>query len=26
VRGDTLPDDRPKADQSAFAVVRPAGE
>jgi phosphate transport system protein len=26
VRGDTLPEDRPKADQSAFAVVRPAGE
>ena len=26
VRGDSLPDDRPKADQSAFAVVRPAGE
>jgi phosphate transport system protein len=26
VRGDTLPDERPKADQSAFAVVRPAGE
>jgi phosphate transport system protein len=26
VRGDALPDDRPKADQSAFAVVRPAGE
>lgn len=26
VRGDTLPDDRPKADQSAFAVVRPGGE
>lgn len=25
VRGDSLPDDRPKADQSAFAVVRPAG-
>jgi phosphate transport system protein len=25
VRGDNLPDDRPKADQSAFAVVRPAG-
>lgn len=26
VRGDSLPEDRPKADQSAFAVVRPAGE
>jgi phosphate transport system protein len=26
VRGDTLPEDRPKADQSAYAVVRPAGE
>jgi len=26
VRGDSLPDERPKADQSAFAVVRPAGE
>ncbi len=26
VRGDTLPEDRPKADQSAFAVVRPGGE
>jgi phosphate transport system protein len=26
VRGDTLPDERPKADQSAYAVVRPAGE
>ncbi len=26
VVGDTLPEDRPKADQSAFAVVRPAGE
>ncbi|MBP0464657.1 phosphate signaling complex protein PhoU [Roseomonas sp. PWR1] len=26
VLGDSLPDDRPKADQSAFAVVRPAGE
>ena len=26
VRGDTLPEDRPKADQSASAVVRPAGE
>lgn len=25
VRGDSLPDERPKADQSAFAVVRPAG-
>lgn len=25
VRGDTLPDERPKADQSAFAVVRPDG-
>lgn len=25
VRGDSLPEDRPKADQSAFAVVRPAG-
>ena len=23
---DSLPEDRPKADQSAFAVVRPAGE
>jgi phosphate transport system protein len=26
VRGDSLPDERPKADQSAYAVVRPAGE
>ncbi|WP_198374712.1 phosphate signaling complex protein PhoU [Neoroseomonas rubea] len=26
VLGDSLPDDRPKADESAFAVVRPAGE
>ncbi len=26
VRGDSLPDERPKADQSAFAVVRPGGE
>ncbi|WP_198369792.1 phosphate signaling complex protein PhoU [Roseomonas rosulenta] len=26
VRGDSLPEDRPKADQSAFAVVRPGGE
>jgi phosphate transport system protein len=26
VLGDSLPDERPKADQSAFAVVRPAGE
>ncbi|CAH0235100.1 phosphate signaling complex protein PhoU [Roseomonas sp. CECT 9278] len=26
VRGDSLPEDRPKADQSAYAVVRPAGE
>lgn len=26
VRGDNLPEDRPKADQSAYAVVRPAGE
>jgi phosphate transport system protein len=26
VRGDTLPEERPKADQSAYAVVRPAGE
>ena len=26
VVGDTLPEERPKADQSAFAVVRPAGE
>jgi phosphate transport system protein len=26
VMGDSLPDERPKADQSAFAVVRPAGE
>jgi phosphate transport system protein len=25
VRGDSLPEDRPKADESAFAVVRPAG-
>ncbi|WP_137124609.1 phosphate signaling complex protein PhoU [Roseomonas sp. HF4] len=25
VMGDSLPDDRPKADESAFAVVRPAG-
>jgi hypothetical protein len=23
VRGDTLPEDRPKADASAYAVVRP---
>ncbi len=26
VRGDSLPDERPKADQSSSAVVRPAGE
>ena len=26
VRGDNLPEDRPKADESAYAVVRPAGE
>jgi phosphate transport system protein len=26
VRGDSLPEDRPKADQSAYAVVRPVGE
>lgn len=26
VRGDSLPEERPKADESAFAVVRPAGE
>jgi phosphate transport system protein len=26
VRGDSLPEERPKADASAFAVVRPAGE
>lgn len=26
VRGDMLPEDRPKADQSASAVVRPVGE
>jgi phosphate transport system protein len=26
VVGDSLPDERPKADESAFAVVRPAGE
>ena len=26
VRGDSLPEDRPKADDSAFAVVRPAGD
>ena len=26
VRGDSLPDERPKADDSAYAVVRPAGE
>jgi phosphate transport system protein len=26
VLGDSLPEDRPKADESAFAVVRPAGE
>ena len=25
VRGDSLPEDRPKADDSAYAVVRPAG-
>lgn len=25
VRGDSLPEERPKADESAFAVVRPAG-
>lgn len=25
VRGDSLPDERPKADESAYAVVRPAG-
>jgi phosphate transport system protein len=25
VRGDTLPDDRPKSDASAYAVVRPPG-
>jgi len=25
VRGDSLPEDRPKADESAYAVVRPAG-
>jgi len=26
VRGDSLPEERPKADESAFAVVRPAGD
>jgi phosphate transport system protein len=26
VRGDSLPDERPKADQSAFAVVRTPGD